>query len=262
MLAQAAVERAYREAAIKRIGATYTADELAEGLDRLNGFLFSLFGGEISEVLFDWQVPNVQRSTTNPADPIVFSYPQNLSTFDQPGGPGGDVTEQGQITIPANTRVVWRGSTATTVYLPEYPGDGARVGLADVGSSATLTLDANGRQIEGAATKVITSPAAAAEWFYRADLGEWIPITELALTDSLPLPAGFDRLIICGTAIALTGLDQIEPTTGTMITYNRLLKLCKQRYTQRANTTYGGQNLPAADQSFDTYGQAARGWMG
>ena len=260
MLASQAVERAYREAAIKGIGTIPTADEYAEGLDRLNGFLFSLFGGEISEVLSDWQVPNVQRSTTNPANPIALSYPQNLSTFDQPGGPGGDVNDPGQITIPANTRVVWRGSTATTVYLPEYPGDGARVALVDTGSTATLAIDANGRKIEGGPTKVIPSPATASEWFYRADLGEWVPIAELALADPLPLPAGFDRLIICGTAIALTALDQIDPTSGTMTTYNRLLKLCKQRYTQRANTTYGGQNLPQADQSFDTYGQSTRLW--
>lgn len=255
MLAQQAVARAYREAAIKPIGTVPTVEEYTEGLERLNGFLDSLFGAEISEELSDVQVPASQRATTNASDMIALPYPQNLSNFDQPLAPGmGDQQTVEGFTIPANVRIVWRGSADTTVYLPEYPSDGARLALADSGSSATLTLNGNGRKIEGAATKVIASPATAAEWFYRADLAEWVAIAPLELSSASPLPASFDRLLVTGTAIALTALDEINVTSGTMFTYNRLLKLCKQRYKQRANTTYGGQNLPSADQSFDTFG--------
>lgn len=260
MLAQQAVARAYREAAIKPIGTVPTVEEYTEGLERLNGFLDSLFGAEISEELSDFQVPAVLRTADFASDLVALPYPQNLSSFDQPGAPGSEVSYPGQITIPANTRIVWRGASATTVYLPEYPADGARVALADVGSSATLTLNGNGRLIEGAATKVIPSPATAAEWFYRADLGNWVAIAPLELSSESPLPATFDRLLVTGTAIALTALDEINVTSGTMFTYNRLLKLCKQRYKQRANTSYGGQNLPQAQQSYDTFGGTDRLW--
>ena len=158
------------------------------------------------------------------------------------------------MTIPANTRIVWGGTADTTIYLPEYPGDGARLALASVGATATLTLNANGRLIEGATTKTIPTTTTGGEWFYRADTANWVALAPLALDSDSPLPATFDRLLVTGTAIALTALDEIKVSSGTMFTYERLLKLCKHRYAQRANTTYGGQNLPQTDQAYDTFG--------
>jgi hypothetical protein len=177
-----------------------------------------------------------------------------LTTFDQPGQPASQANDTGQVTIPANSRIVWGGTTATTIYLPEYPQDGARLALASVGATATLTLNANGRLIEGATTKTISTSTTSGEWFYRADLGQWIALAPLELSSESPLPATFDRLLVTGTAIALTALDEIKVSSGTMFTYERLLKLCKQRYAQVANTTYGGQNLVPSDQSYDTFG--------
>lgn len=249
MLASDAISRAYREAAIKPIGTIPSVDEFNEGLDRLNGFLFSLLSEEIGEKLSDVQVPNNLRATAQSANPINIAYPDNIGNFHQPFSPG-EAAEPTVYNLAPNSRVIWRGTTAATVYLPEYPSDGCRIGFADVGSTAALTINANGRKIEGAATKVVASGASPAEWFYRADLGEWIVLRNLELTDSLPLPQGFDRLLICGTAIALTGLDEINPTTGTMTTYTRLLKLCKSRYAQAGMTTGGGENVPSSVQAF------------
>jgi hypothetical protein len=254
MLASDAIARAYREAAIKPIGTIPTVDEYNEGLDRLNGFLFSLFSAEIGEKLSDVQVPHNQRATTESANDFNVGYPANVDRFNQPYSPG--TSQEPQVfNIPGNSRIIWKGTTATTVYLPEYPNDGARVGFADVGSTTALTIHANGRLIEGAASKTVASATEPSEWFYRADRGEWIALIDLQLTDTLPLPKGFDRLLICGTAIALTGLDEINPTAGTMTTFNRLLKLCKQRYSQHVVTSGGGEYLPEAIQSFDWGGR-------
>jgi hypothetical protein len=262
MLASEAIARAYREASIKAKGEAPDATELEEGLTRLNGFLGSLFGAEIGEVIFDVQVPQTQRATNNPSQAIVLDYPGNLSSFDQlPQNPGFDTTS-GDITVPQNVRILWKGTTATTVYLPEYPSDGARIGIADTGSTATLTLNGNGRKIGSASTLVLTSPVTPQELFYRADLGGWIPLTDLTLTDTVPLPSEFDDLIVSGTAIRLTALDQLKPNEGTLFIYERLLKRCKQRYTQRAVTNFGGQNLPQSSQAYDPVGfpTGARGW--
>lgn len=259
MLASDAVSYAYREAAIKRIGSTLTADELAEGLRRLNGFLFSLFSAEIGEKLSDVQVPQNQRATTESANAFNIAYPANIDGFSTMGSPGF-TAEPNVFNLPGNSRILWKGTTATTVYLPEYPNDGARIGFADVGSTVNLTIHANGRKIEGAATKVVATGSAPAEWFYRADLGEWIELAQLVAADSTPLPAEFDDLLVSGTAIRLTALDQITPTAGTMFIYDRLLKRCKQRYAQAVNTSAGGEYLAQSIQSYDWGDRGGRAW--
>ncbi len=258
MLAQAAVERAYREAAIKRIGDVPTADEYTEGLDRLNGFLDSLFGAEIGRLLTDVQVPLVQRTADQPDAGFHQPFPLNLSNVDQPIG-ALETLSVNQFVLPPNTRLLWRGTGATTVFFPSNPEDGARVEVVDTGASATLTLNGNGRRINGQNTLSVAPSTPSATYFYRADLANWIPIAPLTLTDTLPLPAAFDRLIICGTAISLTALDEIKPTTGTTFMYERLLKRCRERYTQRQAVSPGGQNLVSADQAYE-YGLGMRQW--
>ncbi len=250
MLVSDAISQAYREAAIKPLGATPTFEELTEGLNRLNGFLDSLFGAEIGEVLGEWQVPSVQRAAPRPSNTVAAPFPSNLTTFDQTPPPLQGSTDISAYP-PMNSRLLWRTTSPATVYFPEYPSDGARMALVDTGATASITLNGNGRLIEGAATKVVTIGAEPQEWFYRSDLGNWIALAPLTFTDNLPLPSAFDRLIICGTAISLTALDEINPTTGTMFMYERLLKRCQQRYKQRGTTSYGGQNLAPTFQSYN-----------
>lgn len=253
MLISDAIARAYREAAIKRIGSTLTADETAEGLIRVNDFLFSLFSDEIGENLVDFPFPPNIRNTPYPADTMAQQYPQNLSAFDQPFTPVMSTTSD-PTTCPQNVRILWRGTSASTIYLPEQPSDGARFAFADVGSTATLTINANGRKIDNGTsigtTVTATNATDPSEWFYRADLGTWIVLKQLATTDSSPLPAKYDSLVVSGAAIRLTALDNIEPTKGTMFIYDRLLKNAKAQYKQHTNTTYGGQNLRPSYQGY------------
>ncbi len=250
MLASAAVTRAYREAAIRPIGTTPTTDEFEEGLDRLNGFLDSLFGAEIGQLLTDVQVPLIQRTAESARANFNLPFPNSLTNFDQlPAQYEQTVVDQ--FVLAPNSRVLWRGTDATTVFFPQYPGDGARVEIVNTGASATLTLDGNGRRINGSDQATFLDSDTRVTYFYRADLGDWKPITQLTLTDELPLPAEFDRLIICGTAISLTALDEINPSSGTMFMYERLLKRCKERYFQRGAVSMGGQNLVPTEQSYD-----------
>lgn len=243
MLISEAIPRAYREAAITRIGATLTADEIAEGLQRVNDFLASLFGEEIGEKLMDYPFPPNVRNTPYAADPIALPYPQNLSAYSQPFEPLLS-TSSLPATLPQNSRILWRGTSAQTLYMPEQPSDGARIGFADVGSTATLTLNGNGRSIAGSLSVDLTNATVPTEWFYRADLGRWIVLTDLLVeTDESPLPAAFDGLVVSGTAIRLTALDEIQVRDGTKFIYERLLKRAKARYTQHNSTTFGGENL-------------------
>lgn len=250
MLVQQAIDRAYREAAIKRIGDTPTIDEYNEGLDRLNGFLDSLFGAEIGQLLTDVQIPLRQRTANDPNANFNQGYPSNLTGLDQPIGAVED-TSVDQYVLNNNSRVLNRITTATTAYFPQYPNDGARIAIVNTGASATLTLNGNGRRINGVDMQDFLTTSPNVMYFYRADLGEWKPIAELALTDELPLPNEFRRLIIAGTAISLTGLDEIQPTAGTMFMYERLLKRAKERYYQRTSVTSGGQYLVSSDQSYE-----------
>lgn len=250
MLVQQAIDRAYREAAIKRIGDTPTVDEYNEGLDRLNGFVDSLFGAEIGTLLTDVQIPLLQRTATNPNANFNQGFPSNLTGLDQPIGAMEDSRVEQYVLTP-NSRVLNRITAPTTAFFPQYPQDGARVAVVNTGASATLTLDGNGRRINGADTQAFLTTSPNVTYFYRADLGEWKPIANLALTDELPLPSEFDRLIIGGTAISLTALDEIQPTSGMMFMYDRLLKRCKERYYQRVSVTPGGQYLANSEQTFD-----------
>jgi hypothetical protein len=250
MLASEAVVRAYREAAIKPIGTVPNSEEYAEGLDRVNGFLDSLFGAEIGVLLTDVQVPLVQRTALEASASVNLPFPNNLTNLDQVGTPLESPGPAPAILAP-NSRILWRGTTNTTLFFPQYPQDGARMAVVNTGASANLTLEGNGRRIAGANTAVRLPANPNITYFYRADLGEWIELTPLSLASRLPLPAEFNRLVICGTAISLTALDEIKPTSGTMFMYERLLRRAKERYFQREQVAQGGQYLVESIQSTD-----------
>jgi hypothetical protein len=258
MLAQAAVERAYREAAIKRIGDVPTVDEYTEGLDRLNGFLDSLFGAEIGRLLTDVQVPLVQRTASQPSAAFHQPFPNSLSNVDQPIGALEQLSTP-EYVVPPNSRILWRSTVPERVFLSQNPEDGARVAVVDTGSTADIILDGNGRRVNSTNTVTLQPGFPPITYFYRADLANWIPLAQLTLTDNLPLPAEFNRLVICGTAISLTALDEIKPTEGTLFMFNRLLRRCNERYLQRQAVSPGGQDLVNADQAFE-YGLGLRSW--
>ena len=253
MLASEAVERAYREAAIKSVNSpSLTPFEYQEGLSRLNGFLLSLMGAEIGENLSDWNVPMQQRNTTFAANFTSIPFASSTNSFDQMGASAigsRDISPY----PPQNVRMLCRVESVTTVYLPEAPCDGARIDMIDTGCTDNILVMGNGRRIEGQNSQTLLPNFTNRRWFYRADLGNWIALQPLTLTDPLPLPVEFDDLLIAGTAIRLTGLDHIDPSSATMMIFNRLLKSAKQRYQQTAGVSSGGQNMPTTRQAYGDF---------
>src|SRR5690606_33021371 len=98
-----------------------------------------------------------------------------------------------------NSQLVVTNENSITVYLPANPSDGARIGLMDpLGRLATVpvTLDANGRTIETAATLTLDTASTTRTWFYRGDLGDWQRISDLTTDGTFPFPREFDDYFV------------------------------------------------------------------
>lgn len=217
--ARSIITSAFREVNVIPIGREPTADEFAEGLGRLNTYIDSLFGTDLGEFLRDWPLTK------------LYTAPEFRKTPILPGV--GALPEEVRPYPPLNARIITRLSSPKTAYLFPEPIDGARLELADTGSTAAVTLDANGRRIEGAAALTfVPSPNTTYSWFYRADLGEWVRITELELDDELFFPAEFDDLFITGIAIRLAPRFGVRAGQETIAVQQRMGKKLKLRYAQ------------------------------
>lgn len=172
------ISDAFREGNILPLGKAPTTNQSAEALRLLNALFSSIYGDDAGEALHDWPLGNFGRESP--------SY--DLGWTDE------------QIDHPTlNRRLIAVNEEARTVYLSLYPQDGARMGMADPFgrlSSVPVTLDANGRTIEGAATITLNTDGAYTEWFYRADLGDWVKLTSKIETDEMPFPSDFDNFFI------------------------------------------------------------------
>ena len=115
---------------------------------------------------------------------------------------------------------------------------------------ATLTLDGNGRTIEGVNTKAYTAPVATRQWLYRADLGDWQAVVDMTLTSECPFPSELDDLWICMLAMRLApryGKTTAPETARLGLT---MLAKLKARYEQAGCTIYGSSNFPHSLQSY------------
>lgn len=179
-IASEVITAAYREGNLLSINASPTTAQQTEGLSRLNSLLPSVLGQEVGQELFSLTI-------------------------------GGEY-DQGDLLpdyLPENVRLVLNVAGAKTYKLHPNPYDGQRVAIVDAADNLTtynVTLNGNGRKIEGAATKVLSTNGQTREWFYRADLGDWKPLTSLALTDSIPFPAEFDDYFIILLSMRLNPL--------------------------------------------------------
>jgi hypothetical protein len=249
-IASDVIQAAYREGNLVPVGVTPNTNELAEALPLLNRFINGIFGYEMGENLRDWQVP--AKQITALAD---TTYPQAAASNVAVQG----VQSQNQLP-PKNSRIVF-GCVTSTVYFPSNPQDGSRMavvqgtgaGAAGV-NGAVLTLDGNGRFIDGAATATFTAalpaPATPKAWIYRADLGQWKTCVDVVAGDEMPFPKDLDDFFICGLAIRLAPRYTKITAAGTVKTMADTLKRLRARYRQAGTTTYGGENLGETDQSY------------
>jgi len=176
---------AFRESNILPLGRSPNTLQSTEALRLFNAVISSMYGDEAGEALQDWPLGNFGRESPN-YDLAYTDHRINRPTI--------------------NRRLIAVNEEAKTVYLSLWPQDGARMGIADpFGRLATypVTLDGNGRTIEGAQTLLLDTNGLFREWFYRADLGQWVRLTSLADTDEMPFPSDFDNFFVTLLALRL-----------------------------------------------------------
>jgi hypothetical protein len=218
------IAQAFREGNFTAVGATPTAEEIAEALPRLRNLLATLYGNEAGEAYRDWYVPSA----------LVVAAPLR-----SPFAPASDpaVSSADSWAYPAqNVRLLVKTTIARTVYLPANPSDGARIMVLNIGStgSLNLTLDGNGHLIDAATTKTDTLTNLSGKWwFYRADRGEWLVQAGIASESTpMPLPDEFDDYFVCGLAIRLSTRFQVKVDDATVARFNSMQRRFKQRYRQ------------------------------
>lgn len=136
---------------------------------------------------------------------------------------GGSYDETPTNWLPANVRIILNLASAKTLKLSPQPHDGQRLALVDAGGNLAtynLTLDGNGRTIESSSTLALSTNGTARQWFYRADTGNWVRISDVALDSDPPLPREYDDLLIAMTAMRLNpsasaGILQAVPVERT-----------------------------------------------
>src|ERR1700761_531749 len=127
--AQGIITGAYRELNLIPQGSQPNTAQNTEGLFRLNGFLRIIFGSKLGELLQDWEVPFGQRTA-----PVAANFPQNPYPINQDGAFMGLPLAGGTGNLfwpypPKNSRLICGITQATTVYFPQQPDDGSRMGL-------------------------------------------------------------------------------------------------------------------------------------
>lgn len=239
MLVSECISRAYREANINVIGDAPSDDQNDEALSILNSFWRTVLGHEFGENLVDWPVPGVGCIPES-----LVSSNQGLTWYLQ---------------LVANVRAILALTVDTTLKFPLNPKPGARISTVDMNStSVELTLDGNGRMIEGQ-TSLIDDVAALSNksWFYRDDLASWELIAPLVVAGNLPLPSDFDDLFITYTALRLCGPNSVEPPPLTGEAYKAVLGRAKARYRQEMATAIADRRVSQSQQA----GNFGVGWF-
>lgn len=215
-LTPAIIKDAYRESNMIAKGVEPDSDQSAEALTLLNRILAGVYGNEVGDPLFDWPV-----GQDGMVDAIAHTWTVNDWSYLLP-----------------NVRVVAQHTAAQTLYLPPDPADGARVAIVDPGNrlaTRNLTLDGNGRTIEGAATLLLNTDGLNRSWFYRGDLGGWVRLSELtnAADEEFPFPQEFDDYFITSLAARLNPRYGRALTDETVAALTSTLSRLRARYRQR-----------------------------
>lgn len=241
------INRAFRENNLLPLGTTPSDAQRAEALEALNDLITSWFGRVIGVFLSDWTVPPARTA------PVPARYPMPPRNTDLP--------ESVWPYPPENSRLLLNLTTPTTVYFPGAPPDGARITVINVGTDLVadpLYVEGNGRLVAGAANYTFdNNDLAPAEFFYRADRGEWVLLGTFTGDDELPLPKEFDDFVVASLAYRLSPSygKELDQATGSVITYG--LKMLETRY--RQPTPEPAWNDSARVQTLQSYNRW--GWM-
>jgi hypothetical protein len=208
------IKDAYREANLIPITQSPTLDEQTEALRLLNRFVRSIFGNEAGDKLQSFAVGTGNVITTTQLPVFDFTTPNY---------------------VPLNARLMINITAATAVNLHPDPEDGSRVAVVDVSgnfNTFNFTLRGNGRGVDTATTAVLNTASLKKEWFYRADLGSWMAITNLGLNDVFPFPLEFEDLFVIGLATRLNPRNGVAIDDQAMMNFRRQRNLFRARYSQ------------------------------
>lgn len=209
-LASTIITDAYRESNLIPLGGTPSTNQVNEGVSRLNNILESSIGNEIGNELHDINV----------------------------GGPYDDNAAY-DFWVPNNSRLVLNLSAALTLYLDPDPYDGQRLAIVDaLGTLPTynLTINGNGRQIEGASSVIINDDYIAKEWMYRGDTANWIVVTPIVAADEMPFPSAFDDYFIMMLALRLDPMHGQGFSPEQVDILKRARRNIRSRYRYRKST--------------------------
>lgn len=207
---------AYREGGLIQVGTEPEAEQLDEGLRKLQSIVSELLGHEAGEGFM-----TVAYGTGSG----VNNYAQDIDKKDY----------LDSYYIPSNVRLLVNSSSAQTVYLNPNPQAGARLTVVDVnGSFATgnFTIKGNGRKIDGSTQTVLSVNNTNSQWFYREDLAEWVRVTALDTDSQSPFPTEFDEFLIISLAMRLHPRYQQQTAPETVQTWRRVKSQFRARYRQ------------------------------
>lgn len=208
------ITAAYRETNITAAGQVPTSAQQTEALQRLVNLISSAYGFEVGNQLIDWPVGNSDPASCIPS-----------------------WTDDDWKYLEANIRIVAVNDSAQTLLLPQNPRDGARIGIVDPQSRLAahpITLSSETRSIEGATSVVLNTNGLTRLWFYRADLGAWLVLSELTdVDDDMPFPSEFDDYFITALAMRLNPRYGRSLAAESISRLERTLDKLRARYRDR-----------------------------
>lgn len=228
------LERSFFEAGLTTELQHATPTQTNNAMQTLATLIDFLYGTNAGEYLQPWPLGNFGRTTQS-----RMSLSEQMLRWPQ-----------------QNARLVAVNEEAITVYLPTDPSDGARIGIMDPLNhlaAAPVTIDANGRSIENVGNVVLNTNGTNRIWFYRGDLGNWVRIVPLVITDEMPFPSDYDQMFIIMMAMRL------NPAYGRNVSsvQAQFLKEFRQqfvaRYVQSAPLAINPEVSLTSRQSFNTY---------
>lgn len=207
---------AFRESGIIEVGTVPEAEEYSEAFDRLEVIVKSLVGNELGDKL----------TAINFGDYLLDSEYAKLLD---------ESSAINAVFIPANCRLIFNNGEEVELDLPPNPSDGNRVAVvdnADNFATYNVILKGNGRKIESAADITLSTDGLTREWFYRADTGNWVRLTDLESDDESPFPQEFDDLLILLLAMRINPRFGASTAAETVEAVRRSKVQFRSRYRQ------------------------------
>lgn len=210
------INSALRETNIIPLGISPTTAQETEAFNLLSTIVAGVLGNEAGENL-------------NP-------LPLGQNNIESPSGyPWWSNELPGNVFIQTNTRLMCNLTAAGQVNFHPKPHDGARMGVVDASgnfSTNNLTINGNGRLIEGSATKVFNTASLKKQWLYREDLGDWVVVEPLEDDGDMPWPTEFDDMFIIMLAMRLNPRYGRDMHPASMSTLQKTMSKFSARYSQ------------------------------